>query len=604
MFSIKKRLILIFLTVTALIYSLTNTQVAKALSFTNTLPNGVAAGDTTQTSSVLWTRSTEQGNVTFEYSTEPDFSKVLAKVEKTVTDINQPVKVQINGLNPGTKYYYRVTNAANDSLTGQFKTALPLKVYGGLRFGVSGDWRGNLAPYTAIINAVGRDLDFFVAHGDTVYADVPSPAFSGVSDSRFPKGSRTFALNLDEFRAKHNEVYYPRYEMNTWSDLRASTSIYATISDHEVINNFAGGAPPKESDPKQVALTLGDTEVPYTNQTQIYKNALQAFQEYNPLRDEYYSNTEDTRTDKTPRLYRYNTFGSDAAILILDSRSFRDREIGIDPKIGFINPSDKQAVANYLKTSFDPTRVYLGSPQLKQLKQDLLDAQKKGLIWKFIMIPEPIQNLGIVGGEDHYEGYAAERSDLLRFIGQNKITNVVFVTADFHGTLINTVAYQNAPFGEQNLTKTWEIVTGPVAYDAPFGPNAVKLGYKAGLVTSEQKEAYESASSTVKEQMIITLVNNLLKPFGYPLLSYNTLGASFKDSRIEATLLKGGYTATNTYGWTEFEISPTSQKLLVTTYGIPPYTEADLDDPQTRSKVLSSQPPISIVSQFTVKPTK
>ena len=41
----------------------------------------------------------------------------------------------------------------------------------GLRFGVSGDWRGELAPYPAIRNIQQRDLDFFVLHGDTIYAE-------------------------------------------------------------------------------------------------------------------------------------------------------------------------------------------------------------------------------------------------------------------------------------------------------------------------------------------------------------------------------------------------------------------------------------------------
>ena len=34
---------------------------------------------------------------------------------------------------------------------------------------------------------------------------------------------------------------------------------------------------------------------------------------------------------------------------------------------------------------------------MQDLKADLLDAQQKGLTWKFIAIPEPIQNLGPAG---------------------------------------------------------------------------------------------------------------------------------------------------------------------------------------------------------------
>jgi Phosphodiesterase/alkaline phosphatase D len=56
----------------------------------STLPNGVASGDTTQTSTVLWTRSTVLGNVVFEYSTDPNFSNSLGTLTETVTDVTVP----------------------------------------------------------------------------------------------------------------------------------------------------------------------------------------------------------------------------------------------------------------------------------------------------------------------------------------------------------------------------------------------------------------------------------------------------------------------------------------------------------------------------------
>jgi hypothetical protein len=51
----------------------------------------------------------------------------------------------------------------------------------------------------------------------------------------------------------------------------------------------------------------------------------------------------------------------------------------------------------------------LGNPQLERLEADLLAAQDDGIVWKFVMVPEPIQNLGPVGAADRFEGYAAER---------------------------------------------------------------------------------------------------------------------------------------------------------------------------------------------------
>jgi len=46
------------------------------------------------------------------------------------------------------------------------------------------------------------------------------------------------ATTLQEYRAKQSEVYETRFGLNTLGDLRTST-ILATIDDHEVINDFA-----------------------------------------------------------------------------------------------------------------------------------------------------------------------------------------------------------------------------------------------------------------------------------------------------------------------------------------------------------------------------
>ena len=61
---------------------------------------------------------------------------------------------------------------------------------------------------------------------------------------------------------------------------------------------------------------------------------------------------------------------------------------------------------------------------------------------------------------------------------------------------------------------------------------------------------------------------------------------------------QGAYSAANTYGWTAFEVDAASQGLTVTTFGIEPYTKAQLDaDPAG----VSSRVP-SIVSRFVVSP--
>ncbi|MGQ9872754.1 phytase [Leptodesmis sp.] len=556
----------------------------------NSLLNGIASGDTTATSTVLWGRSNFTGDMVFELSTSASFADLLDR--QTVTDSWQPVKLEITGLNPGSAYFYRVTDAAGATAIGRFKTTAEVGTHAGLRFGATGDWRGELAPYPGIANAADLNLDFFIALGDTIYADYPSGAV------RNPDGSlKVQAQTLDEYRAKHAEVYGSRFGQNFWADLRASTSIIATIDDHEVTNDFQGGAP-ATSDPR-----FADTAPSrLINDTVLYENGLQAFQEYNPIRDDFYGNVGDPRMDGERKLYRYTTYGSDAASFVLDARSFRDPGLP-----GVSNLADPIQVGSFLTQSFDPTRTLLGRQQVEDLKADLLASEAAGITWKFVIVPEPMQNLGVLGASDRFEGYAAERTEILRFINDNRIDNVVFISADIHGTVVNNLTYQLGPGQAQIATNAFEITTGSLAFDAPFGPTVADLAAAAaGLLNPTQWALYDSLPITNdgdslpndKDDFIKQIVNDGLVSLGYDPIGLNN-NLAIASGLINAKLLQGDYVALHTYSWTQFDIDADTQKLTVTTYGIPYYTEAEL---LANPGAITSLTP-EVVSQFEVMPT-
>src|ERR1700712_4525077 len=116
-------------------------------------PEGISSGDTNQTSTVLWARSATPSDLAFAVSTSSDFSTILNPVTVHVADPTLPAKVEIDGLAPSTTYYYRVTNSAGVSEIGHFETAAAAGMHAGFQLGVSGDWRGELAPYPSISNA-------------------------------------------------------------------------------------------------------------------------------------------------------------------------------------------------------------------------------------------------------------------------------------------------------------------------------------------------------------------------------------------------------------------------------------------------------------------
>lgn len=521
-----------------------------------TLPNGVASGDVDHTSAVLWARGEVPGPVLFEYARDSFLAAVEGRFIADVSDVLAPVKVDARNLLSGETYYYRATDAGGNASVGRFRTPASDGFYG-LRFGVSGDWRGELAPYPSIANIAERDLDFFVALGDTIYADFASP------DVPVPQ-----AATLEEFRRKHNEVYREQMGVGSWIAARQSTAIYACIDDHEVTNDFAGGAP-TGSDPRF------DETGEFLNETLLFQNGLTAFQEYNPIRDEFYGDTGDPRTAGKRKLYRFRAFGQDAAILLLDARSFRDEEL---------DDGDYANPAAFVAASFDASRTMLGEAQLADLFADLLECQARGITWKFILVPEPIQHFGPILAGDRFEGYAYERTRLLSFLDDEQIDNVVFVAADIHGTIVNNLTYQTGPSGPQISTTAFEITTGSVAFAAPFGPTVVQ---------------YVPVLNDLFLRLGPDPQNGLIEQVGSVLLSsygYSPIGLA--GSPIDARLLEGGYVVVNTYGWTEFDIDAVTQCLTVTTWGIPWYGARDLEIHP--DDILTRRP--RVVCRFQVQP--
>ncbi len=537
------------------------------------LPTGIAAGDVDQTSVVLWARSTVTGAVRFDVGTDLDApAQTLTAVATTPS---KPVTVTVGNLTAGVDYRYRVTTPAGEEADGSFRTAAQPDAHRGLRFGVSGDWRGGLAPFVALRNVPERELDFFVSLGDTVYADLASPAVPLAQ-----------ATTLDDFRRKHAEVYSTVSGINLLAALRASTAIYATIDDHELTNDFAGGA--------QAARDARFVETDgCINQTALYANALTAFLEYNPLRAERYAaQGSDRCINNTPRLYRYRLFGLDAALYLLDARSFRDLPVRHADRT---NPADME---RFRIDTFRSGRTMLGSVQLADLKRDLLDAQELGVTWKFIAIPEPAQHRGLISAQDRFEGYAAERADLLRFIETQQIDNVVFIAADIHGTLVNNLTYSLEPGGDQRPLPSFEITTGPVAYWPTLGSVVITDGRNKGYVSDAEAAIYATLPIANdadnrpddRDDFVKAIIDRELVAAGF-----DPLG--LQGSPVEAELLDGDYVAFHTYGWTEFEVDIVTQALTVTTYGIPPYRESDRVD-----EMLTYVP--QVVSRFRVEPVE
>jgi len=214
-----------------------------------------------------------------------------------------------------------------------------------------------------------------------------------------------------------------------------------------------------------------------------------------------------------------------------------------------------------MTASFNPARTMLGYPQLGKLLLDLSAAERAGITWKFILTPEPMQNFGVLAAEDRWEGYAAERAYLLGQIKALGIRNVVFVTADFHGTIVNDVTAPNPANPTQQLyTGMFEIITGAIAYSAPAGPTFAQIGLAYGLLSQQQYAFYQSLPSAGKDLFIGSFLDGVIANYGYS-------PTGIQDPSIQASFTTGGAVAAHSYGWTEFEIDAVTKALTISTYG-------------------------------------
>jgi 3-phytase/alkaline phosphatase D len=526
----------------------------------------VGVGDVIDGNAVVLVRpAAGTGSVTVEVARDAGFAKVILSQTLDITDALVPGKVFLSGLETNRRYHVRVTDGKLQRTATFFAGAAAIGANvapAGLRFGVTGDWRGDVGIYNAILNADERELDFFVKLGDTVYADVASPAVPAPQ-----------ATTLAEFRAKHVENYQPTHGIDPWGELAASTQTFSMIDDHEVTNDFDGGA---------FSPSTG-----WFNQGSLYVNGLQAFVEHNPMFPTTWPALGDPRVDGRPALYRSFQWGRDAAVFMVDARSFRDASL---PPVS--NPFDPTEVGAFIQASFNPTRTMLGAPQLGKLLQDLAAAEAAGVTWKFLMTSMPMQNFGPLAAEDRWEGYAAERAFLLQQIAALGIKNVVFVTADFHGTIVNDITVPNPLNPTQQLfTGAFEIITGSVAYSAPAGPTFAQLGLATGAITPAQFAFYQSLPNAGKDAFIASVLDGVVGGYGYS-------PTGIQDPSINATFTVGGPVSVHHYGWTEFDIDAETKGLTLTTYGVDWYTPQEAAaDPQG---IIAR--PITVRQQIVVTP--
>jgi phosphodiesterase/alkaline phosphatase D-like protein len=405
---------------------------------------GVASGDMTPTSAILWTRTPETGDIIPELSTDQAFSNPTALPALHSSDSSDfTIKTTATRLNPGTTYYYRFRSASALSDVGTFRTAFAADQDAPVSIGFTGDAHWAWKPYPLLASLVKEPLDTFVFLGDLIYES---------RNLETGKNGTLAAESLDDFRWKYRENREPRSgaasDMVPMRDLYERFGQYSVFDNHETGLSKMKGAPPY--------ITGGATvDDQFVNDTEGFKNRIQAYSEYQPVEDATVQATGDPRLDGTRQFYRTVPWGANVELFVLDDRSYRDAALA--------SATDPAAA--------DCSRTMLGAPQLSWFENQLTAAQSHGVTWKVVVVSSPMQELGkdFDGTKAWPAGYVCERNRVLKFIDDNGINNVVFLTTDNHYTVVNNLSYNTDPGDPGSplvpARNTFEILTGPLGAD-------------------------------------------------------------------------------------------------------------------------------------------
>ena len=453
-------------------------EVLGATGFTH----NVASGEPGPDSMLLWTRYVPATGDTMvrldvELALDPAFSKVAAGgVVRTAAYRDWTAKITVDGLKPGTVYWYRfVAPDGSKSPVGRTKI---LPVGDTARFGLGVFSCSNLP--VGLFNAYGHaaarsDLDLWLHTGDYIYEYGPASIHEGdwaVGRSLEPANE---ILSIADYRLRY-ACYRADPDLQR---LHQVAPMVAFWDDHESANDsWEGGAQNHQP------ATEGDWNVRRAAAMQVYR-------EWMPVSDEPWKaypigtlatlyRTESRLLGRTKQAdigAAFRAADPDAALKV-----FRDGPWQ-DPSATMLGSAQESWLAHELKTNARSTAwqmVGMGTILGRTvMPQDALS-------WLRPEVPEKKVNgyrnniraakLGVPPWMDRWDGYPAARSRLLKS-AQAADADLVMLSGDSHNAWAYALSEGGKPAGVEFAGQA--VTSGGAEGDFGADPKVVAQGFMA-----------------------------------------------------------------------------------------------------------------------------
>ncbi len=430
--------------------------IAPAYSRTKII-DGIASGDVTTNSAVIWGRTNRNARMLVEWGTTPKFDNTIRVAGPVVTSRSGYTgQVVINRLPPGQEIFYKVQfgeDQINQSRVGHLRTTDPSQditfVFGGDQcgggWGINATW-GGLRLFKTMRET---NPNFLIHLGDRIYSDHPileraSLPDGGVWNNIVTPKKSFIAESIEDYRGNYSYNFLDSHYRKFCEDVPT----LSTWDDHEVTNNWWPGRELSRRIMFRKGYIQNDVDT-------LANNGRKAFFDFTPMQ-RFQSDPE--------RIFRKISYGKNLDVFLLDPRSYRSP-----------NNNNQQERPN------EETSLF-GKKQIYWLKSSL--AQSRSL-WKIIANPVPIAHTSKYqrprydkfsnGNDGPPLGREHEIADILSHIKKHKIQNIVLVSADVHYSAAHHFHPDRANFRE--FLPFWEFISGPfhtkpgrgTHYDKTFG---------------------------------------------------------------------------------------------------------------------------------------
>jgi len=367
--------------------------IALAKAEKSEFPFGVASGDPTPNSILLWTKvlpmnSDESVMVGWQIATDTLLKNVVANgAVSTNAQTAFTVQVDVDELQPSTTYFYRFFTETDTSAIGRTRTAS--QDGEALKFAVASCANYQYGYFTAYAHmAKLHDLDAVLFLGDYIYEYGPR------ADGNRAHIPAREIVSLEDYRSR-----YAQYRLD--SNLQEAHRLHPFITiwdDHEIANNsYANGAQNHQPDEDDWEARKA--------------NALQAFYEWIPVR----------RKSAESGLFRSLSYGNMAELFMIDGRV----------------EGRSEPVRDYSDSlRYDTARTMLGAAQRNWLLQHISNSKAKWRVLVNDVMFAPM-DLGKFAGNrrfnmDAWDGYEGDRNRIFDVLEKDTLRNLIVVTGDIH----------------------------------------------------------------------------------------------------------------------------------------------------------------------------